>query len=37
VVLAGETEIASQQVTLKNMATGEQKLLDINTLIEELR
>ena len=37
VVLAGETEIESQQVTLKNMATGEQKLLDINTLIEELR
>ena len=37
VVLAGETEIESQQVTLKNMATGEQKLLDINTLIEELQ
>lgn len=34
VVLVGESELQSQKFTLKNMATGEQKLLDIAALVE---
>ena len=33
VALAGENEMAEQKVTLKNMTTGEQKLVDISELI----
>ena len=36
VVLAGESEIAQGKVTLKNMETGEQELLDADALIEQL-
>ena len=37
VALAGETEMAQQQITLKNMLTGEQKLLTPEQLIETIR
>ena len=37
VALAGENEMAEQKVTLKNMTTGQQKLVDINELIEMVR
>jgi len=37
VVLAGESEMEKQKVTLKIMATGEQKLLTMLELIEELQ
>ena len=33
VALAGENEIAAGKVTLKNMATGEQQLVDAKELI----
>ncbi|MBQ9675525.1 MAG: histidine--tRNA ligase [Bacteroidaceae bacterium] len=36
VALIGENELAEGKVTLKNMATGEQKLVTPNELIEEL-
>ena len=36
VVLAGETEMNEGKLTLKDMATGEQLLLDINQIIEKL-
>jgi histidyl-tRNA synthetase len=32
VAIAGETEIAENKITLKNMMTGEQKLMDVDTL-----
>ena len=34
VALAGENEMAAQKLTLKNMLTGEQQLLDINEVIK---
>lgn len=37
VALAGENEIASNQLTLKNMTTGEQKLIDAVQLVNELK
>lgn len=37
VALAGENEIASNQLTLKNMTTGEQKLVDAEQLVNELK
>ena len=37
VALAGENEMAEQKVTLKNMTTGEQKLVAISELIEMVR
>jgi len=37
VALAGENEIAAGKVTLKNMATGEQKLVDTNELIASVQ
>lgn len=37
VALAGENEIASNQLTLKNMTTGEQKLIDAGQLVNELK
>lgn len=36
VVMAGETELASEKFTLKNMATGEQKLLSTNEIIDQV-
>ena len=36
VVLAGESEMAQGKVTLKNMETGEQALVDTDALIEKL-
>lgn len=36
VALAGDDEIAQGKVTLKNMATGEQKLVTADELVEEL-
>ncbi len=33
VALAGESEIAESKITLKNMTTGEQKLIDANELV----
>lgn len=37
VALAGESEMAQSKVTLKNMSTGEQTLVDIDTLIAMVR
>lgn len=37
VALAGENEMASHQLTLKNMTTGEQKLIDADKLVDELK
>jgi len=37
VALVGESEINQQKVTLKNMATGEQQLVDTNELITALQ
>ncbi len=37
VALAGENEIAAGKLTLKNMLTGEQKLVDAEELIREVR
>lgn len=37
VALAGENEMASHQLTLKNMTTGEQKLIDADALVDELK
>jgi histidyl-tRNA synthetase len=37
VALAGENEMNEGKVTLKNMVTGEQKLLTPDELVEELR
>ncbi len=37
VVVAGESEIATQSVTLKNMQTGEQALLPTEALVEKLK
>lgn len=37
VVLAGENEIAANKVTLKNMVTGEQQLVDADELIAAVR
>ena len=36
VALAGESEIAEGKITLKNMTTGEQKLLTPDELINEI-
>ncbi len=37
VILAGETEISASMLMLKNMETGEQKLLSVEEVIEHLR
>lgn len=37
VALAGENEIAAGKLTLKNMSTGEQKLVDTEELIREVK
>ena len=37
VVLAGENEIAQGKITLKNMLTGEQKLITPRELLNELK
>lgn len=37
VVLAGETEMAENKVTLKNMSTGEQSMVSPDELIEKLK
>lgn len=37
VVLAGDNEMAENKVTLKNMETGEQKMIDIETILEAVR
>ena len=37
VAIVGENELAEGKVTLKNMATGEQKLVAPNQLIAEIR
>ena len=37
VVLAGENEIAANKVTLKNMVTGDQQLVDADELIAAIR
>ena len=37
VALAGENEIKEDKLTLKNMKTGEQKLLSSQELINELQ
>ncbi len=37
VALAGENEIAAGKLTLKNMLTGEQKLVDADNLIREVK
>lgn len=37
VVLAGETEMSEGKLTLKNMTTGEQKLVSPTELIESVR
>ncbi|MCR5512522.1 MAG: histidine--tRNA ligase [Prevotella sp.] len=37
VVLAGESEIAAQKVTLKNMCTGEQQLLSVDEIIHTMK
>ena len=37
VVLAGESEINEGKVTLKNMETGEQRLLTADELIDALK
>ena len=37
VALAGENEMASRQITLKNMTTGTQQLIAIDDLVNELR
>jgi histidyl-tRNA synthetase len=36
VAIAGETEIAEGKVMLKNMITGEQKLLAVDEVIAEI-
>jgi histidyl-tRNA synthetase len=36
-VLAGESEMAAQKVTLKNMETGEQQLVTTEELINAIR
>ena len=37
VAMVGETELNEGKLTLKNMATGEQEMLDIATVIEKLK
>ena len=37
VVLAGESEIADNKFTLKNMTTGEQKLVTADELVEAVK
>ena len=37
VALAGENEIAQGKITLKNMITGEQKLIDSYNLLQEFK
>ena len=37
VALAGENEIAQGKITLKNMLTGEQKLITPGELLNELK
>ena len=37
VVLAGDNEMAQGKLTLKDMATSDQKLVTIEELIEELK
>ena len=37
VALAGENEMAAGKLTLKNMKTGEQKLVSIDELIREVK
>ena len=36
VALVGENEMSENKLTLKNMETGEQLLLDIHQLIEKI-
>ena len=36
VIMIGEDEIYSSELTLKNMLTGEQKKLNVGELIKEL-
>ncbi len=36
VIIIGEAEVTAQQVTLKNMATGDQQLLSLETVIQQL-
>lgn len=37
VAMVGETELAEGKLTLKNMATGEQEMLEIEAVIEKLK
>ena len=37
VALAGENEIAQGKITLKNLITGEQKLIDSYNLLQEFK
>ncbi len=37
VALAGESEMREGKINLKNMTTGEQKLVTVEELVEELR
>ncbi len=37
VIFAGESEQAAQQATVKNMATGEQKTLDLEAMVEWIK
>ena len=37
VVLAGETEMAENKVTLKNMETGEQQTLTVDALLDAIK
>ncbi len=37
VAMVGETELAEGKLTLKNMATGEQEMLEIGAVIEKLK
>jgi histidyl-tRNA synthetase len=34
VAIAGESEMAAEKITLKNMITGEQQLLTVHQLLE---
>ncbi|PIF01818.1 MAG: hypothetical protein CR965_01300 [Paludibacter sp.] len=37
VAIVGETEMAEQKVMLKNMGTGEQEMVTLSELIENLK
>ena len=37
VVLAGDNEMAEQKVTLKNMESGEQQMIDIDAIIDAIK